>query len=259
VEWGGPQQFVPFGSDDRGLWRGFQAPRADLDERLLTLARGLGAEVLRGRTARAVILRDGRVVGVDTGRGELYAQYTVDASGSTHWLARQMKIPIETHSPKLAARFGYFETAPADGDRLPRIRADETGWTWIADIGLGRYLWTRVSEQELPEDWAPRDWGGSTGKSRGADVTWRRAIRPAGPGWFLAGDSAAVLDPSSSHGVLKAVMSGMLAAYYAAAMLRGEARADQVSEVYSHWLEAWFRHDVSHLANSYRLAGLFGF
>lgn len=33
----------------------------------------------------------------------------------------------------------------------------------------------------------------------------------AGPGWFLAGDAAAVLDPASSHGVLRAVLTGFRA------------------------------------------------
>ncbi|MBA4535538.1 hypothetical protein H1196_23700 [Brevibacillus halotolerans] len=46
----------------------------------------------------------------------------------------------------------------------------------------------------------------------GADMTWRVITQLGGPGgYFLIGDAATVLDPASSHGVLKAVMSGMMA------------------------------------------------
>ena len=39
VRWGARDEFVPFGEDETGLWRGFQAPREDFDARLLTIAR----------------------------------------------------------------------------------------------------------------------------------------------------------------------------------------------------------------------------
>ena len=51
------------------------------------------------------------------------------------------------------------------------------------------------------------------GGSNGADVSWRQLGTPAGPGYFVAGDAAAVTDPSSSHGVLRAIMSGMLSGH----------------------------------------------
>ena len=43
--------------------------------------------------------------------------------------------------------------------------------------------------------------------------TWRMAERMAGAGWFIVGDAAATLDPTSSHGVLKALLSGMTAGH----------------------------------------------
>jgi hypothetical protein len=57
------------------------------------------------------------------------------------------------------------------------------------------------------------------GRPRGADVTWRLSDAAAGLGWFIVGDAAAVLDPSCSHGVLKAIMSGMMAGHLAAGVL----------------------------------------
>jgi flavin-dependent dehydrogenase len=90
-------------------------------------------------------------------------------------------------------------------------------------------------------------------------VTWRLASRTAGQGWFLCGDAASVLDPSSSHGVLRALMSGMLAAHYATGVLKGAAEAGEVAAVYDRWMRQWFSHDATRMAGTYREAGLFGY
>src|SRR6266581_3922122 len=51
------------------------------------------------------------------------------------------------------------------------------------------------------------------GCPKGSDVTWRLLESCAGPGYFVAGDAASVSDPSASHGVLRALLSGMLAGH----------------------------------------------
>ncbi|MBJ8205870.1 FAD-dependent oxidoreductase, partial [Bacillus cereus] len=79
------------------------------------------------------------------------------------------------------------------------------------------YQWTELSFDNvaLKRDWIPEEFQGlkPMGKPNGADVTWRAISQPGGAGYFLVGDAAAVLDPASSHGVLKAIMSGMMAAH----------------------------------------------
>jgi hypothetical protein len=57
-------------------------------------------------------------------------------------------------------------------------------------------------------------------KRRGIDVSSSIANPTAGPGYFLAGDAASIVDPLSSHGILKALMSGMKAAHHSATVLR---------------------------------------
>jgi flavin-dependent dehydrogenase len=47
---------------------------------------------------------------------------------------------------------------------------------------------------------------------RGADVTWRFLPGCAGPGYFVCGDTAAVLDPGAPSGVARALASGIEAA-----------------------------------------------
>ncbi|MGL4498228.1 MAG: NAD(P)/FAD-dependent oxidoreductase, partial [Planktothrix sp.] len=85
------------------------------------------------------------------------------------------------------------------------------------------------------------------------DVTWRQVSPPAGPGYFLVGDAATVLDPASSHGVLKAVMSGMMAAHLITQVLQGKAFESQVITGYSQWMETWFQKDIEMLRNLYAL------
>jgi len=74
-----------------------------------------------------------------------------------------------------------------------------------------------------PRGWRPAEFAALTadGEARGIDVTWTRVQPAARPGYLLAGDAAFVLDPASSHGLLKAIMSGMAAARHAVWILRG--------------------------------------
>jgi flavin-dependent dehydrogenase len=79
------------------------------------------------------------------------------------------------------------------------------------------------------------------GPERGADVTWRMAERTAGRGWFLVGDAAATLDPTSSHGVLKALLSGLAAGHLIVASLTGKAPADEIATAYHDWVRDGLR------------------
>ena len=111
----------------------------------------------------------------------------------------------------------------------------------------------------LPESWLPAELEGFRSRGAfGADVTWRCAERVAGLGWFLCGDAAAVLDPLSSRGVLRAVMSGMMAAHLAAAAISGDLRDRDAARAYHSWLADWFSRDASTIAAAYREVGLFG-
>ena len=97
------------------------------------------------------------------------------------------------------------------------------------------------------------------GPERGADVTWRMAERTAGAGWFMVGDAAATLDPTSSHGVLKALLSGMTAGHLIAASLTGKAPADEIAAAYHDWVAGWFATDAARLHAFYRDIGAAGF
>jgi flavin-dependent dehydrogenase len=258
--WGGSMQFIPYGEDSHGPWRGYQATRGDFDHWLLEIACNRGANLVAGHASGVLCNSSDDVAGVMTSVGPVRATYVIDCSGGSHTLARQLQIPIVRHSPQLVARFGYVSGC-FDGP-APSICADKYGWTWVAEVKPNRFQWTRVTEAHNRPDpaWIPTGLRGLEAEpSRGADVTWRMAKTVAGPGYFLTGDSATVLDPSSSHGVLRAIMSGMMAAHLAVRHLCSGVDAQDCAAAYQDWLTRWFLQDVKEMSSAYRMANLFGF
>ena len=151
------------------------------------------------------------------------------------------------------ARFGWIDDGFADLDGQPRIVATPDGWQWHAPLGEARTAWVSVTVDETPAR-RPGD---------GIDVSWSAHEHSAGNGYFLLGDAAATLDPLSSHGVLRATMSGMLCAHLVAAHTRGTVSAPQAISAYVGWMNEQFERDVFMLSTLYRdhptraLAGLF--
>jgi flavin-dependent dehydrogenase len=256
VEWAHPRLFEPFGSDDAGPWLGFQAVRKDFDARLLAVARAAGAEIRRDSPVLEAIVDAGRVVGVRCRRDELRARFVVDAMGDRHRLAAQVGIPIRRYSRPLQVRYGYMTGHCPERDDAPLIAADGHGWTWTARVEPQRYQWTRLDlRTRYPSKrWRPTEFTGLTdlGPIRGADVTWRMAERVAGEGYFLAGDAAAVLDPTSSHGVLRALMSGMMLGNLVFRVVRDGLSNTAAAARYQRWFSDWFRHDLARMRRSYR-------
>jgi flavin-dependent dehydrogenase len=76
--------------------------------------------------------------------------------------------------------------------------------------------------------------------------------RPAGPGYFAVGDAAAVLDPASSHGVLRALLSGMLAGQLIAAVIRRGLPEAIGEREYRAWIGSSVERDVTRLGDLYR-------
>jgi flavin-dependent dehydrogenase len=253
VTWGGPSRFVRYGGDARGPWRGYQAWRPDFDRLLAGRAAALGVRFVRGR-ARASLHASGRVGGVSTHEGDMTARFTLDAGGRGAWLGRHLRLARPACSAPLLARYGYRRGRCRDADAAPRLEAGAEGWTWTARVRPGLYAWVRLTfgraraTSEVPARLAGL---APVGRTRGADVTWRLTPACAGPGYFLVGDAAAVLDPVSSHGVLRALMSGLAAGTRAAAVVAGRLTEAEAAAGYRRWLIAWFTSDAHRLAEVY--------
>ncbi len=256
VKWEAEPRFVAFGADETGIWQGFQAWRADFDNILLEKAIKLGVEVRQPCRALQAIFSQNRISGIVTSDGELPATFVIDATGNSHWLAKQLNLPINYYSPRLIAYFGYAEGECPIRDETPEIVADENGWTWTARVRPQLYQWTRLSfnNQSIEKDWLPNEFRTlkPKGKIGAADVSWRMVNTCAGLGYFLVGDAAAVLDPASSHGVLKAMMSGIMAAHLIGQILRGRSEIE-ATKWYCQWMSNWFHHDIKKLREFYRI------
>jgi flavin-dependent dehydrogenase len=263
IDWAGVRRFEPFGGDAAGPWCGFQVSRAAFDALLLGRARAVGAPIVQPCRALGLRLEGESVTGVMTEIGPVSARYVVDATGRSHWIARRLHIPQPARSPRLIARYGYARGSCPERDAAPALVGRRTGWVWTARVAASLYQWIRVtSHDERPDAaWLPDEFDGlePLGPTRGADVTWRIADRVASSSWFMVGDAAAVLDPTSSRGVLKAMMSGIAAAHLIDAVLRGALPPVNAAAVYQSWLGEWFRNDAAHLAAFYRDIGMRGF
>ena len=256
VEWGGPRRFDAFGGDAAGPWAGYQAPRAELDALLLDRAAAAGVRVRRGCRAVDLTVTGGRVDGVLTDGGRVAAGHVIDASGRRHWSARRLAAPVERVSPRLIASWAYLEGRWPDLDEAPLLRADVSGWTWTARVGPATYAWvglevTGAGRLRRPPGRAP----GLTVTSGpfGADVTWRRAAVTASPGLLVAGDAAGVLDPASGSGVLRALVTGTVAARAVVDVRLGRLAEQHVVAAYRRWVASWFRADVARLDGLYRV------
>jgi flavin-dependent dehydrogenase len=242
VEWDLPRRFQAYGEDEAGPWLGFQVDRGRLNDILRAAALDLGVELKRV-AAEGLLAHSAGVKGLIADGGELRARWTADATGRQAWLAHQLKLPRRRCSPSMFARFGWANDADAALDGQPCIKADHRGWSWVAPLGGERTAHVALEVCAGDE--------GSV-KQPGTDVTWRICPDCAGPGYFLLGDAAAVLDPLSSHGVLRAMMSGLLCGHLVSANLHQKLSAADAAGHYMSWLTHQFDADVTALTALYR-------
>ena len=248
-------RFEAYGADEDGPWCGVQVPGATLDGLLRRRAAALGVDVRLGEAAVRPLVAGRRVIGARTDRGSIRAFLVVDGTGGRHWLARRLSLPIHRQSPPLIAHYGYAHADDGTACPVPLFEADAGGWTWSAQVTDRLLHWTRLNLHEGPpaRRWRPPRWRHlpPAGPIRRANVTWRRSADVAGSGYFLCGDAAAVMDPAASHGVLKALMSGMMAGYLAAAICRQPAREAQARAYFTAWMNDWARADTDAMRELY--------
>jgi flavin-dependent dehydrogenase len=247
VAWAGPAAAQNYGSDASGAWRGFQAWRATFDSILLKRAAEAGADIVQPCRALRPLVADGRVTGVATSRGPIGAAWLVDAAGRQHWLARALRLPILRRSPPLLARWGYQPGGEGASASMPCLHASGGGWTWSTEVGRGRAAWVSLALSGPPAA-PPAD----LDRLRTTEVGWRTVCSGAGPGFLLAGDASATLDPAASQGVLKACLGGMLAGHLAAAALSGEVGPEAAIADHAGWLRTGFDRDERTLRDLYR-------
>ncbi len=245
VEWDGPRRFEAYGQDERGPWLGFQADRQRFHRLLEKAAEDAGVEWLRPASPTALLQQNGRVVGVVVNGSEIFARWTADATGRRSWLAKGLKLVEQRDSPQLHVRFGWnTDDDLSELDDQPLFQAHPQGWDWTAPLGERRSAWATLRVANASEP-APSH------KDGGLDLAWRIHRECAGPGYFLLGDAAAVLDPSSSHGTLRALMSGILCAHLLGGSVANGLPEPIAAQEYRNWLHQQYDHDVEALRSLY--------
>jgi flavin-dependent dehydrogenase len=222
---------------------------------LLERARRLGVFVAQPVRVKELLFAGNAISGLVTDQGAILARYVIDATGRRAWLAEHAGLPWRTVTPPLTAWYGYAAGECPARDAAPAPGADSKGWTWVARVRSGLYGWTRLNfDGSRPSSsWRPEELATlhPCGDSHGAAVAWRVSNLLAGPGYFLVGDAAAILDPASSHGILKALMTGIMAGHLMAAVARGQVPPLVAATAYANWLHAWFDHEVRELRALY--------
>ena len=232
--------FVPYGADDGGQWFGFQADRRTLHEILQNGALAAGAVLERGVRPTRILYFNGRVEGVTLNGKEIRGRWTLDGTGRKAWLARTLGLGLTAFSPPLGVTFGWADGWGGQADGQPRFAFREDGWEWQAPLGGHRTAWVKLRIGDRPRQ-APR----------GCDQTWYLRWKCAEPGYFLLGDSAAALDPSSSHGVLRALMSGILAGHLMVRCHELTVAEEFCIFAYEDWVRQQFLQDVHSLRRQY--------
>lgn len=233
------KKFHAYGHDANGSWQGMQIPRAKLDEIAQIQAQTLGVTFYSGCHIKKIIFEKDKLSLLSANNMMIQAHYYIDATGHNQLFARQLNIPIVKHSQQLIAKYGYFSHA-CPHTQLPIYIQDKNGWYWYAEVANQLYAWVQVSHNKAFSSIEHNALGG-------ADVTWRVASHTAGLQYFMVGDAACVLDPSAGHGVLRAMMTGMMAANTIYHLLKHQMTEDHAYRQYHRWLYDWYMKDVMEL------------
>ncbi len=152
------------------------------------------------------------------------------------------------------ARYGYLQGCLEAYEYAPHLLADPDGWTWVASsagsvAALDAPVFTEGTS--TPILCLKRYAAYPHQAGVGADVSWRVSTAPAGAGYFMVGDAASLLDPAASHGVLKALMSGMQAAQALFDSLQRPPVSIPAQVQYSRWVSDWFARDLAQMRHFY--------
>ncbi len=233
----------------------FNIERAPFDKMLLDAAKGAGAAVLEGATARKIVrLADGDVE-IDVDGRSVSGKYLIDARGQATVLGKHLGTRRGIAGHTKVAYFGHFENVKRlDGREAgyPTVAMFDEGWFWMIPIDERRTSIGLVIEADLARDIdAPASqmlaWGIARCplvRDRTADAVFPErnhviadytyTCEPyAGPGYFMVGDSAIFLDPIFSSGVTLGMVEAAEAARHIVDLLAGRTRASAARRAYT--------------------------
>jgi geranylgeranyl reductase family protein len=220
------------------------ASRAEFDGLLLGAARRGGVEVLPSRVTDVRAVRDG--FEIETAAGLRRAGMLVGADGANSLVRRRMAGQFRRDQLSIAT--GYFAHGVTSCEIVIAFTADPPGYIWSFPrpthlaIGICAQADRGATAAALRQ--AATSWIRRTGIADGARVqpySWPipslpasdlDRLAPSGPGWYLVGDAAGLVDPITREGIYFALLSGKWAAGAIASGDAGSSRryTEQVRE-----------------------------
>lgn len=246
---------------DPGYGHAFQVRRDQFDQLLFRHAQAQGVDAREQTTAERIAFEAGRprIVHARGADGQPLAfrtRYLVDASGRDTFLGNLLKLKRKSIHHQSAAIFSHFKGVHRrEGEDAGNITIDRFahGWIWLIPLhddvmSVGAVCSPQYLRQRSRD---PALRGGASGRNedflmrtlQAATSTWRRmqgaervapvhvtgnysyaCRRMAGPGWLMAGDAHAFIDPVFSSGVFLAMDGAEQAAAVVDGALREPAR-----------------------------------
>jgi len=248
----------------------FQVHRAEFDQLLFEHARANGVDAReRTRVTRVDFGDDGRpaqvhATGADGRALAFRPRYLVDASGRDTFLGNKLKLKAKSARHQSAAIFSHFRGVQRrEGEDAGNITVDrfEYGWYWLIPLSgdvmsvgavcFPEYLkQRRGSNEEFLMQTLQRTssvWERMQGAERIAPVHATgnysyQCSRMSGPGWVMAGDAFAFIDPVFSSGVYLGMNSAEHAVQVVDGALREPARERALQQAMDKRLRRGLKH-----------------
>ena len=210
-------------------------PRVVTDRVLRGAAEAAGVRVLEGVKARSVLRDAGRVVGLDTDRGEYRARVTVGADGTHSLLARDMGVVRPVKRLQRLALVTHYAGGEDAGDtvtmHLPRDGSDAccgVGAACGPDGTRNVNIVVPVSEaprlagrrqdyfderlqRSFPQVWEQVRDSAQAGPLRSVGCFGHHTSRATDDGAVLVGDAATFINPFTGEGVFFALRGAQMA------------------------------------------------
>jgi geranylgeranyl reductase family protein len=211
------------------------AGRTEFDGALLETAGRAGATIVRSRAQD--VTRDAGGFVIRTAAEQICARTIIGADGANSLVRRRLATPFARAEFSIAT--GYFVHGVTSQEILLELVDDPPGYIWSFPrpthlaVGICAQADTRTSaavlraraaswirKMHLPGEATlePYSWPIPSLTAGGFEN-----LSPCGPGWFLVGDAAGLVDPVTREGIYFALRSGEWAAE-AATSGRGSAR-----------------------------------
>lgn len=245
----------------------FQVKREEFDQILFENARSAGVDAREQvcvESVEAATPGSMRALARDASGRELSitARYVVDASGRDTVLGKQFRLKRKNDAHQSAAIFAHFESVerrPGEDEGNISIYHFDQGWCWFIPLREGvmsigcvcwpEYLKQRKGSSEaflmqtlerMPDAWKRMREAHILGEVRVTGNYSYACTRMCGPGWIMAGDAWAFVDPVFSSGVYLAMHSGANAATLVDVCLRDASAERRMQRAY----ERRIRHGV---------------